>query len=165
MRVRRVMSVESAAVRHDVVRVARQACDLLGNVGRARGIDLYSMVDADVPDDLRSDPVRVRQVLTNLVSNAIHYNRPGGKVIITTGLNEGGATLSVTDTGIGMQAEAIPHIFDRFYRVDAARTRERGGSGLGLAICKGIIDAHGGTLEVTSKEGQGSTFTVRLPKA
>jgi signal transduction histidine kinase len=71
--------------------------------------------------------------------------------------------LAVTDTGIGIPEPALPHLFERFYRVDAARSRSRGGSGLGLAICHRIVTAHGGTIQVKSDVGRGSTFTVRLP--
>jgi signal transduction histidine kinase len=74
------------------------------------------------------------------------------------------AVLTISDTGVGIPAENQPHLFERFYRVDAARSRELGGSGLGLAICKSIVEAHGGTISFQSEFGKGSTFTVRLPR-
>jgi two-component system, OmpR family, sensor kinase len=117
--------------------------------------------------DLQAAPViadafRLTQVITNLLSNAVHYNRPGGSVSVTVQSNDRGATFTVADTGVGIAEEDNRHLFDRFYRVDKARTRQAGGSGLGLAICKSIIDAHGGSITVHSTPGEGSTFTVHL---
>lgn len=128
--------------------------------------------EQSVTVDLRGDSVevigdgdRLAQVITNLVSNAIHYNRPGGSVTVTTrGVGDFGE-LEVRDTGVGIAADALPHVFERFYRVDAARSRDRGGSGLGLAISRGIVEAHGGTIAVESTPGEGSRFTIRLPRA
>ncbi len=110
-----------------------------------------------------ADSRRVAQVLMNLISNAIHYNRPGGKVTITTAVDPGHAIVVVQDTGYGIPAAAMGRLFDRFYRVDEARSRQSGGSGLGLAICKSIVDAHGGEILVDSQLDVGSRFTLRLP--
>jgi two-component system, OmpR family, sensor kinase len=107
---------------------------------------------------------RIAQVFNNLVSNAIHYNRPGGIVHISTFQEEDHACLQVTDTGIGISAQDLPHIFERFYRADKSRARTRGHAGLGLAICKAIVEADGGTIVATSKQDEGSTFTVRWPR-
>ncbi|MBI3865574.1 MAG: HAMP domain-containing protein [Planctomycetia bacterium] len=109
------------------------------------------------------DAHRLAQVVTNLVTNAILYNRAEGEVTIVTAIDGPDAVLTVTDTGVGISQEDLPHLFERFYRVDRARTRERGGSGLGLAICQGIVAAHKGTISVTSQLEVGTTFTVRLP--
>ncbi len=109
------------------------------------------------------DANRLSQVVTNLMTNAIMYNRAGGEVAVATTVDGSEAVLTVTDTGIGISQADLPHLFERFYRVDRARTRERGGSGLGLAICQGIVSAHGGTITVASRLDVGSTFTVRIP--
>ncbi len=122
-------------------------------------------VSVEVPDDLviHADPDRLRQVVTNLVDNAIKYNRTGGSLRVTGRLNGSSAVLEVMDTGIGIPAEDLPRIFERFYRVDKARSRALGGTGLGLAIVKHIVEAHGGSVCVTSQLHEGSTFSVTLP--
>lgn len=109
------------------------------------------------------DPDRLKQLMLNLVDNAIKYTPAGGKVSLSLSQQNGWAHLSVSDTGVGIPAEDIPHIFDRFYRVDKARSRAQGGSGLGLAIAKWIVQAHGGGIQVRSQVGEGTTFTVALP--
>ena len=109
------------------------------------------------------DPERLKELISNLLTNAIRYNKPGGKVIVRTSSSDGVARLVVEDTGIGIPAEDLPHVFERFYRVDKARSREVGGSGLGLAIAKWIVDAHQGTIEVTSEPGVGTRIAVGLP--
>jgi two-component system OmpR family sensor kinase len=115
------------------------------------------------PVTLSGDPFRIAQVITNLLTNAINYNREHGSV--TVGLKSEGAyaILSVADTGVGIPEDGQKHLFERFYRVDKARSRELGGTGLGLAICRSIIEAHGGTITFTSKLDEGTTFIVRLP--
>ncbi len=109
------------------------------------------------------DPVRLRQLAGNLVSNAVRHTAPGGSVTLTSRLHAGTLTIDVTDTGIGIAPEDLPQIFDRFWRADKARSRNTGGSGLGLAIARDLVQAHGGDLTVASTVGVGSTFTVRLP--
>jgi heavy metal sensor kinase len=108
------------------------------------------------------DSLRLGQVATNLLSNAIQYNRPGGQVHVSLQVADDSAVLSVADTGCGIPEEDAPHIFARFYRVDKARTRVTGGNGLGLAICKSIVEAHGGTIGFETKVNQGTRFWVRL---
>ena len=98
-------------------------------------------------------------------TNAIHYNKEGGEVRITVRQENPVAILTVADTGPGISAEELPHIFERFWRADKARTGPTGRTGLGLAIAKSIVDAHGGSIEVESQTGMGATFTVRLPVA
>lgn len=107
----------------------------------------------------------LRQMATNLLANAVAYNRPGGSVQASLRTEGGTAVLEVRDTGIGISAEDLPHVFDRFYRADKARSREMGGSGLGLAITKWIVEAHGGTIGLESRVGEGTTVRVRLPRA
>ena len=101
----------------------------------------------------------------NLLTNAIKYTPREGNVSIDAAKNGGDLTMSVRDTGIGIAPGDLPHIFDRFWRADAARSRtgERPGAGLGLAICKWIAEAHGGSIAVQSRAGRGTTFTVTLP--
>ena len=109
------------------------------------------------------DEDRLKQLLLNLVDNGIKYTQPGGFVRLSLAKDSGWAHLTVSDTGIGIPAEDLPHIFDRFYRVDKARSRAQGGSGLGLAIAKWIVQAHGGGITVDSAPGQGTTFRITLP--
>jgi heavy metal sensor kinase len=111
----------------------------------------------------RGDVTRLSQVVTNLVTNAINYNRPGGSVDVILKPEGNEAVLTVVDTGCGIPEEDRPHIFERFYRVDKARSRELGGSGLGLAICKSIVEAQGGSIGFTTESNVGTTFVVRLP--
>lgn len=119
-------------------------------------VDAQEMeIDADMP--------RLAQVITNLVTNAICYNHPGGEVRVTLKTEGKEALLSVADTGCGIPEEDRPHIFERFYRADKARTREQGGSGLGLAISQSIVETLGGSISFTSETNRGTTFVVRLP--
>jgi len=111
------------------------------------------------------DPDRLKQLLLNLTDNAIKYTPKGGQVHLAMDRSDGWVRLAVTDTGVGIPAEDMPHIFDRFYRVDKARSREKGGTGLGLAIAQWLAQVHGGRIEVRSEIGKGSTFTVWLPEA
>ncbi|HEY2953004.1 MAG TPA: ATP-binding protein [Verrucomicrobiae bacterium] len=101
----------------------------------------------------------------NLFTNAIHYNKPGGEIRVSTRAETGSAILTVADTGIGISAENLPHVFERFYRADKSRSRAEGHSGLGLAICQAMVAAHEGSIEVSSQLGVGATFTLRLPPA
>lgn len=124
------------------------------------------VLTAEVPADLPAvygDPDMLTQVLINLVDNAVKYTPAGGKVTVLAGVTGGDVRVSVTDTGIGIPPESLPRIFERFYRVDKARSRELGGTGVGLAIVKHIIRAHGGKTYVESTVGKGSTFSFSLP--
>ncbi len=110
-------------------------------------------------------PERMSLAVTNLIVNAISYNRPNGEVLVATRSDATHAIFSVADTGIGIEQADLPRIFDRFYRADKARSRAGGHAGLGLSICKAIVDAEEGTIEVHSDFGKGTVFTIRLPLA
>jgi two-component system phosphate regulon sensor histidine kinase PhoR len=112
---------------------------------------------------IQADRSRLTTALSNLIDNAIHYNRPNGQIRISAERQNGTLNLSVSDTGNGIPSEELHRIFERFYRVDKSRTRESGGTGLGLSIVKHAIESQGGTIDVTSKIGMGSTFTIHLP--
>jgi signal transduction histidine kinase len=109
------------------------------------------------------DPLRLKQVVVNLVDNAIKYTPVGGDVNVSVTAEDMKAVLRVSDTGIGIPPAALPLVFDRFYRADEARSRESGGTGLGLSIVKAICSAHGGAASVESVEGKGTTLRVELP--
>ncbi len=113
---------------------------------------------------VEGDAERLRQLLLNLVVNALKYTPAGGEITLTLRRSNGWVQVAVADTGVGIAAEDLPHIFERFYRADRSRTRP-GGSGLGLSIAQWIAQAHGGNIAVESRVGQGSTFTVNLPEA
>jgi len=111
------------------------------------------------------DAERLRQMLVNLINNAIQYTAPDGRVDLSLERKAGQAQITVSDTGQGIAPEALPFIFDRFYRTDKARSRAAGGTGLGLSIVKWVVDAHDGEIDVESEPGEGTTFRVRLPLA
>lgn len=114
---------------------------------------------------LRAERRLLRTALNNLIDNAVKYNHPGGMVRIEAGYDQDtpGAVIEVEDNGIGIPREELPRVFERFYRIDKARSRETGGTGLGLSIVKHIAELHGGTVTVSSVEGEGSTFTIVIP--
>jgi len=126
-------------------------------------------LDVDVRAEARdavviADGDRLGQVLTNLLDNALRHTPRGGVVTLTAGVQGSRVLLEVADNGSGLYPEHLPHLFERFYRVDAARDRAHGGSGVGLAIVRAIVSAHGGTVTAASPGlGHGATFTVTLP--
>ena len=126
--------------------------------------DVRLVVDVDPALQVNADFFRMRQLLTNLVSNGVAYNRPGGTVTIRGRSERDMAIIQVEDTGIGIPAEAQERIFERFYRVSRDRSREAGGTGLGLSIVKHIAGLFGGTIELQSEMGVGTVFTVRIPQ-
>jgi signal transduction histidine kinase len=142
--------------------VTRESVDLVRPLATIRGIEIRCALQ---PAECFGDAQQLGQLVTNLLSNAIQFNCEQGAITVSTQVKDGTAQLSVTDTGIGIPAEDLGHIFERFYRVDKSRSRQQGSSGLGLAICKAIVDAHGGAIGVESTVGSGSTFTVRIPLA
>lgn len=145
----------------DLAEVAAGAAERLRPLIAERRISLLAN---GVAAPASADPARLQQVAMNLLQNAIRYNRDGGEIRLQTGSTEKEAWLAVSDTGEGIAAEDLPRVFERFYRADKARTRAQGGIGLGLSICKAIVDSHGGTIDVASEPGKGTTFTLRLPR-
>lgn len=146
--------VDVAATLHRALRMVEQRA-------HAKGLQLDSFIDAGMPP-IRADEGRLVQVFTNLLSNAIKYTKRGG-VTVRASESDGWIQVAIQDTGIGIAPEHLQKLFDRFFRVDNAYTREVGGIGLGLAITKELVERHGGRLEVTSTPGEGSIFTVLLP--
>jgi signal transduction histidine kinase len=116
------------------------------------------------PAQIYGDPVRLRQMIWNIVQNGIKYTQPGGEVKVSVQEQGDHVFMAVQDSGIGISEADLPLIFNRFYRVDKARSRQEGGSGLGLSICKFIVEAHKGAIEVESTLGEGTKFKISLPK-
>ncbi|MEU5844978.1 sensor histidine kinase [Saccharopolyspora shandongensis] len=127
----------------------------------AGGVELVVTVEDD--PDLTADPTRLRQALGNLVSNALRYTPSGGWVALSARRAGDEVAIEVADTGVGITAAALPHVFDRFWRAEKSRNRHGGGSGLGLAITHHLVDVHGGRIAVRSTVGVGTTFTIHLP--
>lgn len=145
----------------DVAALTEQCTNMVRPLAEVKGLKLE--LDRNGPIVLRADPDKLREIVTNLLHNAIAYNKPSGKVAVTVRRNNGKLQLEVTDTGIGISPEAREHIFDRFYRADSSRHAEGLHAGLGLSIVKGYTDLMGGTVCVESVPGKGSTFRVELP--
>lgn len=151
---------------HEPVRLDLLAADVAATTELlASEKDITLEVLAGTPATVIGDEVRLIQVIMNLVDNAIAYTNPGGKVTLKVERKENNALLIVTDTGIGIEQKHLEHIFERFYRVDAARSRAAGGTGLGLAIVDWIVSAHSGVISVVSEPGKGTTFSVQFPLA
>jgi heavy metal sensor kinase len=149
--------------RFDLARLAAGTADQMSLLAKDKGISVNCNAGQEV--SVEGDNARIKQVVVNLLDNAIKYTPPGGSIQINVRARDGKAVLEVADTGIGIPAGALPHVFERFFRVDEARSRGAGGAGLGLAIVKSICTAHGGRVGVESAEGRGSRFTVELPLA
>jgi signal transduction histidine kinase len=125
-------------------------------------------IERAIPEDLPpldADEERLHQVLFNLVDNAVRFTPPGGEVTIAADRRNGSVEISVADTGVGIPGEHLPRLFERFYRVDPARSREDGGTGIGLAIARSVVEAHGGHIKAESVPGRGSVFSFDLPVA
>jgi signal transduction histidine kinase len=145
----------------DVKTVASDALALVQSEASRRQLELR-MAIADDAARANADPTALRQILQNLVENAVRYTQSGSLTVFSR--REGGGTLiGVRDTGIGIPREHLPRIFERFYRVDAGRSREVGGTGLGLAIVKHLAEAHGGKVRATSTLGVGTEVAVLFP--
>jgi two-component system sensor histidine kinase BaeS len=146
-----------------------RAADVLDHAAAAHGgaadqAGVRIGIDAAGDPDLYADPLRLRQVIGNLVSNAIRHTPPGGSVTLRTRTDGPHVVLEVADTGSGIDPADLPHVFERFWRAEKSRNRQTGGSGLGLAIARNVTEAHGGSISVASTPGLGTTFTVRLPQ-
>ncbi|HEX9062533.1 MAG TPA: ATP-binding protein [Clostridia bacterium] len=146
----------------DLVHMVKSCVERLDIEARSRKQTLESFVIGDIPL-IHADRDRIEQVILNILSNAIKYTQDGGKITVYTGKSFNSVYVKVTDTGIGIPKEDLPRIFERFYRVDKARSREMGGTGLGLAIAKEITEAHGGTILISSEYGKGTEVTIKLP--
>jgi two-component system sensor histidine kinase BaeS len=149
------------AVDCDLTDLAGQVITAHRSLAESAGVRLT--VETPNPVPVRADPARIRQAVGNLVVNAVRYTPAGGSVTLAVQAVGQEAVVTVIDTGSGIAAEHLPHIFDRFYRADPSRSRATGGTGLGLAITRHLIENHGGTVGVTSEPGRGSRFTIRLP--
>lgn len=150
-------------VRFDLAELAATTAEQMCLLAEDKNISIRC--DSSKKVMVEGDRARLKQLTVNLLDNAIKYTPPGGRIDVRVAARGDMAILEVTDNGIGIPAEALPRVFERFFRADKARSRELGGAGLGLAIVKSICAAHGGRVEVESKEGQGSRFTVELPLA
>ena len=146
--------------RFDLAHTTAECLELVRPLAAERSITIRAELPAT---ECRGDADRLALAITNLLTNAIHYNKDGGEIRISAARDQGAAILRVADTGQGISAEDLPHIFERFWRADPSRSRANGRTGLGLAIAKSIVDAHGGSIEVASELDNGSTFTLRLP--
>jgi two-component system OmpR family sensor kinase len=146
----------------DLRSVVREVAATLEGTAVDRGVRLAVTGDAVV---VTGDPDRLRELVSNLIVNAIQYSQPGGHVTCSVAATEGSAMLEVSDTGPGIAVEDLPRIFDRFYRANTSRSRAAGGAGLGLAICKWIAESHGGRIGCESAGGQGARFSVEFPAA
>lgn len=145
----------------DLARVARESLEFITPLARQKNVKMRESLELVV---IHADAARLGQVIINLLNNAIQHNADGVEVALSAQRTATGAVLRVADNGAGIPAESLPHLFDRFYRVDAARSRASGNSGLGLAICKAIVEAHGGTIRAQSEPGKGAEFVVELPQ-
>ncbi len=164
---------ELSQVEAGAVELERKPLDVHGLVTatidrlRLQFVEKGVALESDLPPKLprfEGDEDRLIQVLLNLLGNALQYTPSGGKVTVSARVHGDNVLISVTDTGIGIPPEHLPHIFSRFYRVDKSRSRAGGGSGIGLTIAKHLVEAHGGRIRAESAgSGQGSTFTITLP--
>lgn len=145
----------------DLAAMSEEVAEVMRPLAAAKHQQLLTETDGRVI--VSGDPARLRQVLYNLLDNAIKYTPEGGRVDLSVQPVDSNARLTVRDTGVGISPEHQPHVFERFYRVDKARSRADGGSGLGLSIVESIVTAHGGRVEVLSVPGEGATFQIDLP--
>ena len=145
----------------DVGALLQEQVKRLSPLARENGVELDCSAKESL--EVSGDALKLQQVIYNIIDNAIKYTPRGGEVHCTLAKSGKKAVIRVSDTGVGIPEEDLPHIFDRFYRVDKARSRETGGTGLGLSIVKQFILLHGGTIDAKSAPGKGSTFTIELP--
>lgn len=160
----RVSAIRSvtAPVRVDLADLVLEVLDAVGAGAAARGLSVHHRL---TPGVVAGDPARLRQVVDNLIGNAVKYTRDGGTIEVRVETDGDEVLLQVSDTGIGIPVEQMPFVFDRFYRASTATATEIPGTGLGLAICQAIVDAHGGTVTVRANQPSGTVFEVHLPRA
>lgn len=154
-----VASVNISVV--DINHLAEIICKRLRPIARKNNVELTLLSNREVTAEV--DEVKLSLVLTNLIENAIKYNKEQGKVEVTVDADHQFFTIQVSDTGIGIPEDSLKQIYERFYRVDKSHSREIGGTGLGLAITKNAVLLHRGSIKVVSQEGEGTTFTVKIP--
>jgi len=154
---------ELARIPLDLAPLLYELADEMGPLVRAAGLDFQVDVPAHLPYVLANADA-IRMVVRNLLDNAVNYTPPGGRVLLQASADGEEVRISVSDTGQGIPPEHLPRIFERFYRVDKARSRRQGGAGLGLSLVRSIVEAHGGRVSVESALGKGSTFAVYLKK-
>jgi two-component system sensor histidine kinase BaeS len=118
-----------------------------------------------VPVTIQADPERLLEALTNVLTNAVRYNVPSGDVQVRVTTDEPGAVLQIRDTGMGVSAVDLPHVFEAFFRGDPARSRDTGGAGLGLAVARSVVEQSGGTIECISAPGAGTTIVMRWARS
>jgi heavy metal sensor kinase len=145
----------------DLASLVRSGADLLRPLAEERRLSL--VMESESAVEVTGDPQWLEPVVLNLLDNAIKFTEPGGTIGVRVGSEGGKATLIVSDTGVGISAEALPHIFEPFYRADSSRSKQVAGVGLGLALVRWIVDAHGGSMRVKSQPGAGTCVTVLLP--
>ena len=150
--------------RMDLRELGQKAAAAMEGQAKNQGLTLTCDLPAEMPA-VTGDPERIQQVIINIITNAIKYNKPQGSIAITGGVEADQVFLRVEDTGIGVPKADLERLFERFYRVDKARSRESGGTGLGLAIAKQIVETHGGRIGFDSEYGKGSIVTLYLPRA
>ena len=151
-----------APVRVDVAAIAAEALSSCRQTAADKGVDLSVAVGPDA-GSVHADPTAVRQIISNLADNAIRYTPANGRITVFTERDRDGVWIGVRDTGIGIAPEHVPRIFERFYRVDPARSREAGGTGLGLSIVRHLAEAHGGRVRAESAPGRGTTIAALFP--
>ncbi|MGA0356666.1 MAG: sensor histidine kinase [Ilumatobacteraceae bacterium] len=148
----------------DAVAILRASADRVRHSAKERAVAVR-LAESPRPVTVMGDPRQLASAVGNLVENAVKYSEVGGRVDLAAALDGDSVTFTVTDEGVGIPQREIERIFERFYRVDKARSRGTGGTGLGLAIVRHVATNHGGAVEVTSVEGEGSTFVLRIPHA
>jgi two-component system phosphate regulon sensor histidine kinase PhoR len=146
----------------DVAAAARESWAALAARAEAHEVELALDIGPGA-ERVSADPDALRQVLTNLLDNSLRYGPARGRVLCISRRTDGGVAVRVRDEGRGIAREHLPRIFERFYRADAARSREEGGTGLGLAIVKHLVEAHGGRVWAESEPGSGTTITCVFP--
>ncbi len=164
----RLSEIESGRIEFHPVKLSLQ--DIFQEIQRefSEPVEKKNLkLEIKLPQDLSvsAEPAAVKQIMINLIDNAIKYTPPGGQLILSASPQEEFAKITVSDTGMGIPKQDLPHIFERFYRVDKARSRDMGGTGLGLSIVKHLVQTHGGDVGVQSTEGKGSQFYFTLPLA